>query len=70
LKPDGRVEDASFRLVGYAREGVIQDDEFRSVAYYDAGDAEPGVEKALAAYIFFFSAVLFEQPDWDVALEP
>jgi hypothetical protein len=56
--------------VGYAREGVIQNDEFRSVAYYDAGDDEPGVKEALAAYIFFFSAVLFEQPDWDRVLEP
>jgi hypothetical protein len=69
-RSDGRIEDASFRVVGYVREGVIQDGQLRSVGYYNDGGCEAGVEAALAAYVFFFSAVLFEQPDWDTALEP
>ena len=69
-RSDGRVEDASLRVVGYVRGGVVQDERFRAVAYYDDGDCEAGVEAALAAYIFFFSSVLFEQPEWDTALEP
>jgi hypothetical protein len=69
-RSDGRVEDASFRVIGYIREGVIQDGQLRSVAYYDEGDCDVGVGAALAAYVFFFSSVLFEQPGWDTALEP
>jgi hypothetical protein len=70
FRADGRLEDASFRTVGYIRDGVIQDADLKSVAYYDGATAEAGVDAALAAYVFFFSTVLFQQPDWDTALEP
>jgi hypothetical protein len=70
FRPGGRVEDSSYRTVGYAREGVIQDVHLTTVGFYDVGSFEGDVDAALAAYVFFFSRVLFVQPNWETFYKP
>lgn len=70
VRADGEIEDASFRTVGYVREGVILDPEFRAVGYYEGAGDDGDATRTVAAYLFFFSTLLFEQPDWEVVTEP
>jgi hypothetical protein len=70
VRAGGRLEDASFKTVGYIREGVIQDSGLAAVGYYDGRAYEGDADAALAAYVFFFSPVLFAQPEWDTVHKP
>jgi hypothetical protein len=41
-----------------------------AAGFYEAGGFAGDVEVAMAAYVFFFSPVLFEQPEWDTVYKP